>query len=241
MSHRDPFEGLESINPVPPSGERPDSRSDPAAQALLARIQESHREGAPSRHRRRVRHFLIPVVGVAAATTTAAAAWVIVRAADDPTQVACYRAVDLDSDIVGLASESDPIAQCRRVWETGGFGDSRPPELHACVLRSGIVGVFPADDGDPCARLGLEPADLTGEAPAIVAVQGRLAERFIAECVPLEAAATIVATELRDAGLDDWTVTGPGTAPPDRPCGSIAVDVPTRTITVVAVPTPPSG
>jgi len=242
MNTRDPFDWLHSVNPVPDSTGLEKPRSDPAAQALLERIRED--AGVSLRHRRHVRRFLIPVVAVAAVTTTAAAAWVLSRKADDPTQVACFRADDRDADIVGLAGDGDPISLCREVWETGQLGPSPgPPALQACVLVSGIVGVFPGENDDVCRRLGLNPADLSGDrgAGSIVAVQDRLAERFISECVPFEDAVGIIEGELEDAGLDNWTVVLADARAPERPCASVAFDVATRSITVVPVPVPPGG
>lgn len=244
MNTSDPFDWLSSANPIPGAAELAETRSDPAAQALLARIRDERVPGVPPRHRRRVRHLLIPVVVAAAVTTSAAAAWVLSRGADDPSQVACFRAADLDADIVGLAGAGDPIAMCEGVWEAGEFGPPpRPLALHACVLRSGIVGVFPVEDTDLCGRIGLSPADLSDdrEADSIVAVQNHLAEGFLSECVPVEDAREIIAAELDAAGLDEWTVIEPGVRPPGRPCASIAIDVTTNSITLVPVPMPPGG
>lgn len=238
----DPFDRLRALNPVPTPGGLLAPHDDPDAIALLNRVLGEADSEAIVRHRRRGRRIIIPAVVAAAAAATAAAAWVITRPADDPTQVACYRDVDLSADIVGAEPVGgDPTAACTPVWENGEFGGGRPPLLEACVLDSGIVGVFPATGGDPCGRLGLDRAGPQGEEPPIVAIQDRLADRLGAACVPIDDAVALIEDELREAGLGDWTVVAPGAGFDDRPCASVGIDGAARTISVVPIPKPPAG
>ncbi len=245
MTPDDPFEWLRSRNPVSDPSALPEPQADPTALGVLRRIRTSETGGRGRRHRRLGRRLLIPVAVGAALATTAAAAWVLNRPPDDPTQVACFREVDLSSsDIIALTAGSDPIAQCGQVWDEGEFaGSGSSPELAPCVLPSGIVGVFPAVKGDPCVRLGLDAADLTVtlESAALLALQKSLVERFARECVPIDGAAEIVESEIDRAGLHGWAVTPPDARPPARPCASVSIDAPTRTVTLVPIPARPVG
>lgn len=229
----DPFDALRAMNPVPDAVREP--LADPESDALLRRILRDGEGGSNQRHRRRGRHILIPLA-VAAAMATAAATWIVTRTAGDATQVACYRAVSLSADIVGVEPAGDPRDACSAVWVDGEFGRGPAPPLAACVLPSELVGVFPASDGDPCRRLGLDEARLDGDVPAIVGVQELLSERFGADCVRLDQAEELVVGALRDADLEDWTVIRAAEPTSDRPCASIAVDPATETITLVPLP-----
>lgn len=245
MTSRDPFAWLKSRNPVPDPLSFPEPQSDPTAQALLQQIRSSPGAGPRGvRHRRLGRRLLIPVAVGAALATTAAAAWVLNRSPDDPTQVACYREADLSADIVALMTGPDPVAQCRQVWEAGTFsGSGGSPELAPCVLPSGIVGIFPAVESDPCGKLGLDAANLipTRGSAAIVALQDSLADRFARSCASIDDAIAIVEDEIAAAGLDGWTVRKPEARPAERPCASVSIDVPARTVSVVPIPARPTG
>ncbi len=236
----DPFERLRAMNPVGDPGLLRDPREDPRAQEILDRVLAIQTD-LPGRRRRRDRRILIPVAIAAAAC--AAAAWVITRPADDPTHLACYESVSLDSDIVAIEpTGGDPADACKQVWETGPFRRDEVPPLAACVLDSGIVGVFPADQGDPCTRLGLDLASTPREPAAIIDAQERIADRLGGRCVPVPDAVALVRGELASSGLDDWRVVAPDQVPDDRPCASAAVDAATETVTIVPIPaTPPSN
>lgn len=242
MSPADPFEELARRNPIPDPAVLPEPVDDAAASELLARVLHAGPPGANDRHRRRGRRILIPLVAVAA-VATAAAAWVATRPADDPTGVACYRDVDLGADIVVAEPVAgDAVRACAPAWSEGPFGFGEPPPLMGCVLETGLAGVFPAMDGDPCDRLGLAHLSSSdNEQPPIVEVQERLAEEFGSRCVPLAEAEPLVSGELTRTGLDSWTVVAPSTVPPDRPCASVAIDAAAQAITIVPIPATPSG
>lgn len=73
-----------------------------------------------------------------------------------------------DVPVTGPVPITDPVTACADPWRQGllSYGVKTPvaeelsptalpvPQLTACVLESGIAGVFPADRGI-CARLGL--------------------------------------------------------------------------------------
>lgn len=242
MNPVDPFDELARRNPIPDPRVLPDPTDDEHASALLARVVGVRPPGADDRHRHRRRLILIPLAA-AVAVATAAAAWVITRPASDPTSVACYRAVDLESDIfVAEPAAGGAIEACARAWSGGPFGSGDPPPLGACVLDSGVAAVFPATDGDPCGRLGLnrlEPFD--GEEPPIIRVQDDLSERFGSRCIPVAEAEPHIRAVLAEAGLEAWTVVVPSAPPAERPCASVTIDVATRSVTVVPIPATPSG
>lgn len=229
MTPVDPFDRLRARNPAPPGAPLDD---DPGrAEGLLQRVLD-----VELRRRRRSRRVVAAAV-IAASVAAAAAAWVVTRPASDRTQTTCFAAADLDADRAGLAGEDDPIDACRAVWRRGTFGGTDVPQMSACVLDSGTIGVFPGRGGAPCDALGLDRADLSVVDP-VIDLQTRLADRFGTQCVPVADASAVVRDELDRAGLTEWTVRTPGEIPPERPCASVAVDEIGETISIVPIPDP---
>ena len=253
----DPLDLLGAMNPVPDERALPATSAYVPAQRTLQRIlaqslplaptapAPDRRDGGGEGGGRRGRPSKRLVVGVAVATVgllAAAAAWVVTRPADDPTRVACFAAADLEANTAPLAAGlGDPVAACEEVWRTGPFQAwGAVPPLAACVLTSGVIGVFP---GEPsvCDRLGLARlATESGDWNARVTqlVDGLTAELAYPSCVDVGVAADLVRQRLDQLALDGWTLIAPATAVPERPCASVAFDPPARTVTLVPVPLP---
>jgi hypothetical protein len=219
------------------------SRDDDVEQRVAAVVERALDEasrGAPVGRRRR-RRYVIP--GVLVVTmTTAAASWVVTRPADEPTSVACYSAVDLHADVAVVAPVADdPAGACIQVWRNGLFKSPAEPLLQPCVLESGVIGVFPVVEGDPCSRLGLDrPSDPASHA-SIISVHRRIAHRLLVDCVSVDDAVKMVQGELRFAGLRQWSVVEAELPPLSDSCALADVDTPHQTFTVVPVQRDRSG
>ena len=91
------------------------------------------------------------------------------RQPSKPQNVACFAAADLAADAGGgrRRRRRGPVAACSSVWAEGCFGPASRPPLRACVLESGVVGVFPEATGrDVCLDLGLAAASSPGRPTA---------------------------------------------------------------------------
>ncbi len=142
-----------------------------------------------------------------------------------------------------------PVEVCADAWRSGAFGERPAPILQACLLPSGVAGVFPAAQGeDVCAKLGLprlaEP-DPNGDDKRFLAFKAAAVERFSSRsCLDRQQATAIVQDELSRAGLQGWTTEiGPGVRgegfSPDRPCASLAFNQPDRRVVLVPTPVAP--
>ncbi len=180
-----------------------------------------------------------------AAVVTTAAAYVVTRDVDEPLDIGCFReALFPGSDAVALPASVDTPAEvlCREVWEPGGefaedTGGTVPP-LATCVLDTGIIGVFPhLPNADVCARLGAaepDPASIDANR-AIIELADAIAAPFRGRCLDLAAATAVVQGEFDERGLSDWRVIVTVPASPERPCASLAFDVPAKTVELVFV------
>ncbi len=152
--------------------------SHPDAQQLLTRILQTPRTVVSPKKRPRRRWFvLIALVGV-----TTGATWVVIHrsSVSDSRNVACYRDLSLNSDIVVVPFDlGNPLEACRQAWESGELQNRKvtpagsEPPLTRCVLPSGLLGIFPSDDVDLCARLGLDAAAPAGFRPSAPWLAGR--------------------------------------------------------------------
>ena len=114
-------------------------------------------------------------LGTALATAGAMTAYVAFREPTERGVATCYGAAATGSDTVrvdvalaspnesGSAVIEDPIQLCAQAWRDGlldagvvdsPFGTQQVPELVACTLPGGSVGVFPGSAGT-CQRLEL--------------------------------------------------------------------------------------
>jgi hypothetical protein len=249
------FELLRSANPVPDIDwlERAHRRR---LDEILAAIIAGERRSSdvillPSSRQRRRRRAIVAGV-VAAALVAAAFTWAVTRHPSDPLSVSCYAAFDLDAD----RTQVDPDGRdyrdlCNEAWTHGRVvaGASQAPPLMVCVADQGSVAVLPAGTGRTCTRLGLAeaaPNDTSPDEQPDVATLGRLhhdlVEQFLSEgCVSASQAPRLIRDALVRHDLTDWEIESPESFPPERPCGSLAFDASTRTITVVPVPRPPQN
>ena len=150
--------------------------------------------------------------------------------------------------------ERGPVAACAELWQRGVFGPVPVPPLVACVLPSGVAGVFPAAPGqDVCAVLSVPPvapaptvsSTVPGPTPTqspgdvnvrILAFRDAVAPQFIdTGCVDPQAATTTVRRELERAGLGEWTVRADGFSP-ERPCATLSLRPEAREVVLVPFP-----
>lgn len=245
-----PDELLRAANPVDERDliDAPDSR---IAQALFRNI-----TGIPYHpvqkavRRRRLNIYALSLVGVLAAGAGVSYA-VATHRATRQSVVSCYAEPRLDAHAVEMTgSAADPVAACRGAWAAGhvpGQPAVAGQALTACVLPSGLAGVFPDADGTVCRRLMLTPIDTplppatttTGAAGGtdsqtpvtgmISAVAGRLA----GGCLTADQAELAVRGILDQAGLTTWKVTLATAFTPERPCASPGFDELDRRVLII--------
>ena len=245
---RDVLERLRACNPVP-AGRLDDlvwtdlaqARfqqivATPASVPVRARGRLAPAPAVPGAGRRRRVPRVAVLTGVVGMSVGVAAYALVSRPSSKPQNVACFAAADLTANtaVVGVDAQG-PVAACLGLWEKGFLGAAPPSSLRACLLESGVVGVFPEAAGrDVCLDLGLaatsSPAPPTpdrvgppGSSPAgaplvpddpivdptrFFAFRDAVLARFVGQgCIGAEAAEAIVTEELDRAGLDGWTVT----------------------------------
>jgi hypothetical protein len=111
------------------------------------------------------------VLAVAAATAAVLAAgayagYTLTRPATDLKSIGCYQDVSLTANtFVVEAGSGPPAVTCAEKWSSAFPGVAQPASFAACVLDSGAIGVFPADTGDPCAKLGVAALAETPSSP----------------------------------------------------------------------------
>lgn len=236
---RRPEDRLRDANPIPLQEVPP--ASAPQGRALFERIVETPlTEERKRRRRRRAALVLIP----AAIAAAVAAGYEWYRHASKPLTVVCYQDVSLRSaSFVVSAGEGDGSTACRHLWtDEGPFaeagGGSAPP-LAACVLETGVIGVFPARAGqDPCSTLGLARLATWGasdERVAITRVQEALVAEFLDRCVGEAEAVELAFAALERNGLSSWDVV-PSPFTRARPCASLAGDVSQQRLRIVPIP-----
>ena len=100
----------------------------------------------------------LAVLAVAVTISVAVAGYALVsRPSSKPQNVACFAAADLRADtaVVGV-DDAGPGGDVRRPVGQGLPRAPLPAPVRACVLESGVVGVFPEAPGrDVCLDLGL--------------------------------------------------------------------------------------
>lgn len=245
----DPLELLARANPVPRLAALAPTRSYVPAQRTLQHLlrrplpeviaQQLAGSGGPRRSRR-----LLVVGGVAGAVALlAAAAWVVTRPAENPTKVACYAAASLSADTAAasLSGGVAPVDACVAPWQDGSFPAGGVPPLAACVLPSGVIGVFPGE-ASVCDALGLARLATDGAASDTVSVV-QLVDTLTAalaapNCLDVATAEVLVRDRLGQLDLVGWTLISPASNGQGRPCTSIDIDPPARTIRLVPIPAP---
>ena len=251
----DPLERLRAANPVPPAEVAllaPDrvlfDRIIDAPPAPLA---------GPLRRRRRGRR-LVPALVFTSILGGAVAYGVLRDGVTSPETVACFERADLTATAsVQTVEAAGPVEACVEVWRRGTFGGTEVPPLMACVLPTGVAGVFPTTAGvDVCTALNLVPISPTpptrppppttttpGPVPApqpaadvntrILNFRNAVLGQFVdAPCMAPATGAEIVRRELDRAGLGDWTVVS-GAFSADRPCATLSLRPEERQVLLV--------
>lgn len=158
----------ERLTSLPAVRALPASRAIAVKRALLSEMHEGKR-------RRPSPRLLLASVAVLGLTATGAATYVATASPDDESLVRCYSVESLDfgdsfpGTSVAVSNDNlEPVPQCALAWRDGilrnGFDEPQQPvpgrfsksvpDLTACVLPTGVVGVFPGPDG-VCQRLSL--------------------------------------------------------------------------------------
>jgi hypothetical protein len=243
VSHRDDARRrLREANPIG-TGEAP-SPASPGGQALLQRIL---RRPEPERKRTFWTRRRALIVLVPAAALLVAAGYSLLTKVTDPTVIVCFQQQAANSNRAAVSpTGEDPVGTCLPLWAPGGefnLKGTPPPPLAACVLKEGGIGVFPHQHGhDVCAELGLAPfggTDVEPEHRAIQAVQEELVPRFLEGCLDRRTATALVRESLRRHGLTAWQVVAAGPFTEERPCATLALDLPSSTVRLVPVSGPP--
>jgi hypothetical protein len=252
----DPFQLLRELNPVSGADVRGEASSERAQETLERILLEdtSPTQRAPQReHRRPQWRRSYVLILVALAISAATAAWALTRTPTKTLTVGCYAIADLQARTVVVPTDDrSATAICRGIWQRGDFGLARAPQLEACVLPSGAIGVFPSPNGQACENLRLAPvAPETPAAPPGRAgtkpsptpqatartLKDRLVDTFLARpCMNEQQATEAVRAALRRLRVNDWDVrtNGPFSAP--RPCASLAFDEEHRIVLLVPLP-----
>jgi hypothetical protein len=240
----DPEQLLRSANPVDEARLLTPTDSA-AAQRLFEKITGVAYQPV---YRRRWRVYVTSIV--AAIAVGSGVAYAIIRQPTKKLYVSCYAQASLQGVASNVPSAAgDPVATCRNAWIARRVGQGGPPpNLVACILRSGATGVFPAASStdDVCQRLGLvavarpSPGAPTS-VPAVFAVRDRVTAALLGTCVGGRQAKDLVENELRRAGLTDWTVIITTPFTPARPCASPGFDEPGRRILIIPIPPPNQG
>lgn len=226
---------------VPARRDLPPGRLQARKEHLVSEIALSVRSAQRRRRRRLVVGALVPAVALLLAGV-GVAGYLLTRPATQVEGIGCYRSASLEADTAVISGDGrSPAAACADVWRSE-FG-TEPPSLHACVLESGAVGVFPGANGETCRRLGL--AELDGgyevEARRFAKLRDALVARFEGACLSEAEARRIVREELSDRGFDDWKIEegagirGEGFSA-DRPCAGLALDGERKVVTLVPEP-----
>lgn len=255
----DPLERLRAVNPVTAAAALLIEPDPVLLRRLLAGASPAVTGRAAPRRRRGRR--LVPAL-IATSVLGGAGAYGVLRdGVSRPGTVACFELADLTAFTeVVRAPAAGPVEACAGLWRRGvlGAGTEVPP-LVACVLPSGVAGVFPAPAGaDVCTALDLVPVSpaparpsnpgqpgqpvppqpsapgvTTDVATRIVGFRDAAVAAFLAApCVSPEAGEDIVRRELARAALGDWTVVrGPFSA--DRPCATVSVQAEERQVFLV--------
>jgi hypothetical protein len=152
----------------------------------------------------------------------------------------------LDANVAVVGADERTLADvCGDVWRTGAFGEEgAPPQLTACVLPTGAVGVFPGAK-TTCSGLGLAelPASYAGQMKGFAGLQAAVvaklgeppsgSSRGGPECVSEGDARLIVQRELDLPGYSDWKVETAGEFMEARPCADVSFDTGGKTVLLV--------
>lgn len=196
---------------------------------------------APTARRRR-RLSIGAVVGGAIVIVGGSVGVAALLRSGQPTQsaqgIACRAAEDPRADAIVIPPSVDPIAACAEQWAAGTVGPTEDvPPLTVCIAVTGVVEVYPGDS-EVCGRIGLVNADaeLTPDNLAVLALNDRLVEEInLADCAPAVDVGASAQRIVDESGLGGWAVETRDDSR-DADCAKVALDQPTRTITVIKFP-----
>lgn len=197
------------------------------------------------RRRRRLGLILVPAVLVVL-LVTGFTTYALVREPTHLESIGCYDKASLDANVAVVGADERAATDiCGEVWRTGGFGqEGASPQLAACVLPTGAVGVFPGS-ASTCSELGLAElpdsyaAQKNGFAGLRAAIVAKLGEPPSGssvggpQCVGEDDARMIVRRELEVWGYSDWKIEVVGDFTAARPCADVSFDTGGKTVLLV--------
>jgi hypothetical protein len=196
---------------------------------------------APNARRRRRRSIGAVVVGTFVIVGGSVGVAALLRSGQpsQPAQgISCRASEDTRADAIVIPPSVDPIAACAEQWAAGSLGPTQEvPPLTVCIATTGVVEVYPGDT-QVCGRLGLATADpeLTPDNLAVLSLNDLLVEEVnLADCAPAVDVQLAAQRIVDDLGLDGWTVKIRDDSQ-DADCAKVALDQPTKTITVIKFP-----
>jgi hypothetical protein len=237
-SSRDPIERLRQADPV--AGEEDASPHEPRARLTFHRITSSGPPEMRTEMRRRRRIWVLVPVAV---VLLVAAGYGIYRSVTEPLVITCFQQARLYASRVEVeATGANPVGLCAAPWRPGGdfnpSGHVVTPELAACVLSGGTIGVFPTTpDHDVCHVLGLEraPPGSNADVRALARFRETIATAMLRSCYSRTEAVALVRAKLQEAGLGLWRVQVSEPFTDSRPCASPYIDSAARIVRIVPI------
>jgi hypothetical protein len=230
---------------IPSARDYPEGRQELWRDHLVNEL--SRHDGAVRRQRRR----LVLALAVGVSVLVAASGFTTYAMTREVTQVdsvGCFDAADLRANVTIVSADGrDARAICAEVWRADGA--SPAPSLEACILESGVVGVFPATGAGTCARVGIAdvPPGHAVEAKRFADLRAAIAvhlgeppsgsSRGSSKCLGERAARRAVRRELDAHGYARWEIeVAPGVAFTDeRPCAEVSLDAGREVVMLIPV------
>lgn len=243
----DPFDLLRELNPVAPAdvaGSASSAQARHALEEIVATEPDASRKRAVDRryYTGRRRGVLV-LASIALVSAAAAAAWALTQGPTKKLTIGCYASADLQArTVVVAAGTRSPVQTCREVWRRGDFGRRSTPELEACVLPSGAIGVFPAAKHQACRKLELapvapNPTSTTRSANSPIRLKSALVQQFVANpCMNEKQATATVEATIHRLGFAAWRIRADAPFTSTRPCASLAFDEERHLVELVPLP-----
>jgi hypothetical protein len=237
VTEHDPLEILREIA----RKQREQFTGAPDAEFVLQRVRAVLTDTPPTIRKKRWGRGIIAGIVVAVLGAGGGIAWAVLHheRASNPTLITCHQTANLDSSQIVINDDgTDPIQLCAHAWTLDFPEWGTPPPMVGCVLASGEAAVFPGDS-QTCEQLGLTSLDttLTNQDQSLIAFQDALTQDALSKgCIPPEQLKTIVDTHLASSKLVGWRVQIDGSFTTAMPCGSLSIDVETKSITIRPLP-----
>jgi hypothetical protein len=212
---------------------------DVRAIALLEHPRSKNLRQRPRRRR------VATAVLVSSALLLAGGAYAITRPPASATVegIVCFEDAsgEAGGNVVGADGRS-PADVCAEMWKAGSImpNVSQAPPLQACTFaKAHYVGVFPSDDHNLCASLGLAPvpAGYQESAAQFAAMLDDLAHGLNGTCVALDEAGFVAREVLDGHGFVEWAIESVGAASPKTPCTDYSFDAVKQVLRLYAEPT----